>query len=209
MATKSRSSIKRPPSAITTGLTYTPVPLVSLGADYRQGQNSQSEAKFLVNVRYDIGQNWRAQLAPENVRALRTLAGSRYDLVERNNQIVLQYRKKPDQGVSSLALTAVTDNAPADGLTQNTLQVLATNRDNEPVRNAPIEWSTTGSARFATQMAVTNGDGIATALLTNTRAEVVQVTVQDPAGSPVGGAGQRQQQSHYSCFRIRHYIRKG
>lgn len=171
-----KDTLQRNPSAITTGLSYTPVPLVTLGVDYRQGQNAQSEANFQLSVRYDIGQNWRAQLDPDNVRALRTLAGSRYDLVERNNQIVLQYRRKPDQGVSNLTLTALTDNAPADGLTQNTVQVLATNRDNEPVRNAPVTWSTSGSARFATQTAVTNGDGLATALLTNTTPEAVQVT---------------------------------
>lgn len=173
-----KDTLQHNPSAITTGLSYTPVPLISLAADYRQGQDSKSETKFQVNVRYDIGQNWRAQLDPNNVRAIRTLEGSRYDLVERNNQIILQYKKKTDQGVSNLALTTITDNAPADGLTENTLQVLATNRDNEPVRNAPIAWTTTGTARFASPMVVTNNDGIATATLTNTSPEVVRVSAQ-------------------------------
>lgn len=34
------------------------------------------------------------QLDPNEVAARRSLAGSRYDLVDRNNNIVLEYRKK-------------------------------------------------------------------------------------------------------------------
>ncbi|HFE3442938.1 TPA: Ig-like domain-containing protein [Klebsiella aerogenes] len=171
------------PSAVTMGVSYTPVPLVSLAANYRKGQDSMDDAQFQVNVRYDFGHDWRYQVNPDNVRSMRTLAGSRYDLVERNNQIILQYKKKDDQGVSKLALQAVTDNSPADGLTQNTLQVIATNRDNVPVPNAPITWATTGGAKLDVPASVTNNQGIATVNLTNTTVETVQVTANSGAVS--------------------------
>ncbi|WP_277973548.1 invasin domain 3-containing protein, partial [Pantoea agglomerans] len=41
-----------------------------------------------------LGVPWRSQVDPTAVAAMRSLAGSRYDLVERNNNIVLEYRKK-------------------------------------------------------------------------------------------------------------------
>ncbi|MCW7738016.1 inverse autotransporter beta domain-containing protein, partial [Serratia bockelmannii] len=45
-------------------------------------------------MRYQLGVPWRQQLDPGAISALRSLAGSRHDLVERNNNIVLEYRKK-------------------------------------------------------------------------------------------------------------------
>ncbi|EAT7143720.1 inverse autotransporter beta domain-containing protein, partial [Salmonella enterica subsp. enterica serovar Enteritidis] len=36
----------------------------------------------------------RSQLDPDAVGALRSLAGSRYDLTDRNNDIILEYRKQ-------------------------------------------------------------------------------------------------------------------
>lgn len=169
------------PSAVTLGISYTPIPLVSLATNYRKGQDSMDDAQFQVNVRYDFGHDWRYQVNPDNVRAMRTLAGSRYDLIERNNQIILQYKKKEEQGVSKLAIQAITDNSPADGLTQNTLQAIATNRDNVPVANAPITWATTGNARVDTPTSVTNSQGIAIVNLTNTTVEAVQVTANSGA----------------------------
>lgn len=187
------------PSAVTTGISYTPVPLVSLAANYRQGQDSMNDAQFQVNIRYDFGHDWRYQLDPENVRAMRTLAGSRYDLVERNNQIILQYKKKSAQGVSKLTLQSVTDHSPADGLTQNTLQVIATNSDNVPVRNAPVTWKTTGSAKLDSSAGVTNDNGVATVNLTNTSPETVELTAQS-------GSVTATQASHFDVVTVSHIV---
>lgn len=46
---------QRNPSAITTGLTYTPIPMITTGVDYRLGQQSQDEFKFTLNFRYELG----------------------------------------------------------------------------------------------------------------------------------------------------------
>ncbi|MGO0693865.1 inverse autotransporter beta domain-containing protein [Pseudomonas guariconensis] len=84
---------KKDPSAVTVGLTYTPIPLLTLSADQRKG-NGGNETTVGAEFSYQIGEPWAKQVDPAGVGALRTLAGSRYDLVERKNHIVLEYRKK-------------------------------------------------------------------------------------------------------------------
>ncbi|EAZ4877116.1 molybdenum cofactor biosynthesis protein, partial [Salmonella enterica] len=179
------------PSAVTTGISYTPVPLVQLAVDYKRGQDSMDDTQFQVNFRYDFGHDWRYQVDPENVKAERSLAGSRYDLVERNNQIVLQYKKKDEQGVSNLNLQVTVDNSPSDGLTPNTAQVQATDKDGQPVRNAAINWTTTGSAKFASATSMTNDSGVATVNYTDTVAEAVNITASS-------GAVTASQNSHFN-----------
>ncbi|EFE09263.1 inverse autotransporter beta-barrel domain-containing protein [Citrobacter youngae] len=179
------------PSAVTTGISYTPVPLVQLAVDYKRGQDSMDDTQFQVNFRYDFGHDWRYQVDPENVKTERSLAGSRYDLVERNNQIVLQYKKKDEQGVSNLNLQVTVDNSPSDGLTPNTAQVQATDKDGQPVRNAAISWTTTGSAKFASATSMTNDSGVATVNYTDTVAEAVNITA-------TSGAVTASQNSHFN-----------
>lgn len=185
------------PSAVTVGLSYTPVPLISLATNYRKGQDSMDDTQFQLNLRYQPGQSWREQLDPDNVRLLRTLAGSRYDLVERNNEIILQYKKKHVEGVNKLAIQAITDNAPADGLAQNTVQVVATDSDDAPVPNAPVAWSVTGSATLSAFASVTNSQGVATVNLTNVAEETVQVTA-------TSGAKSATQASHFVPVTVSH-----
>ncbi|EPF16812.1 inverse autotransporter beta domain-containing protein, partial [Cedecea davisae] len=82
------------PHAITVGVNYTPVPLVTFGVEQRQGESSNQDTQFKIDMKYQFGVPWRNQLSPESVAIMHKLAGSRYDLVERNNNIVLEYRKK-------------------------------------------------------------------------------------------------------------------
>ncbi|MDC9593266.1 inverse autotransporter beta domain-containing protein [Xenorhabdus sp. IM139775] len=82
------------PSLATLGLTYTPFPLFKMGMDYKQGESGHTETQFLANLNYKFGVPLNAQLSSDNVSLMRTLAGSRYDLVERNNNIVLEHQKK-------------------------------------------------------------------------------------------------------------------
>ncbi|EMY7045292.1 inverse autotransporter beta domain-containing protein [Salmonella enterica] len=82
------------PRAVTTDLTWTPFPLMTVSAGRRQGQNSHFETEFGVNFTLNPDLTWQQQTDPAAVAAMRTLAGSRHDFVERNNNIVLEYRKK-------------------------------------------------------------------------------------------------------------------
>lgn len=77
------------PHAITAGINYTPVPLITLGAEQRQGQSGKNDTRLTVDMNYQLGVPWRNQVDPTSVAAMRSLIGSRYDLVERNNNIVL------------------------------------------------------------------------------------------------------------------------
>lgn len=82
------------PWAFTGGITYTPVPLLTVGAQHRAGKDGQNDSQISLQVNYRLGESWGKQLDPGQVGASRTLAGTRYDLVERNNTIVLEYRKQ-------------------------------------------------------------------------------------------------------------------
>ena len=85
---------QRDPHAITVGLNYTPVPLVTLSAERRQSGSDDNETLMGLAMNYQLGVPWKHQIDPNNVAAMHTLNGSRYDLVERNNSIILEYRKQ-------------------------------------------------------------------------------------------------------------------
>ncbi len=86
--------LQKNPHAVTAGVTYTPFPLMTVSLDHRQGQSGEKDTQVALDVNYQLGVPWRKQLDSGAVADMRTLSGSRYDLVERNNNIVLQYRKK-------------------------------------------------------------------------------------------------------------------
>ncbi|HBB8957847.1 TPA: Ig-like domain-containing protein [Escherichia coli] len=82
------------PHAITAGLNYTPFPLMTFSAEQRQGKQGENDTRFAVDFTWRPGSAMQKQLDPNEVAARRSLAGSRFDLVDRNNNIVLEYRKK-------------------------------------------------------------------------------------------------------------------
>ena len=82
------------PHAITAGLNYTPFPLMTFSAEQRQGKQGENDTRFAVDFTWQPGSAMQKQLDPNEVAARRSLAGSRFDLVDRNNNIVLEYRKK-------------------------------------------------------------------------------------------------------------------
>ncbi|MGM7569682.1 inverse autotransporter adhesin Ilp [Yersinia pestis] len=85
---------QKDPHAVTLGVNYTPVPLVTIGAEHREGKGNNNNTSVNVQLNYRMGQPWNDQIDQSAVAANRTLAGSRYDLVERNNNIVLDYKKQ-------------------------------------------------------------------------------------------------------------------
>jgi len=89
-----RDNRQRNPHVITAGVNYTPIPLLTFSAEQHQGQSGKSDTRLGVDMNYQLGMPWQHQINPDAVAAMRSLAGSRYDLVDRNNNIVLEYRKK-------------------------------------------------------------------------------------------------------------------
>ncbi|WP_340619037.1 inverse autotransporter beta domain-containing protein, partial [Xenorhabdus entomophaga] len=95
-----RNTKQKDPNLARIGLNYTPVPLMTMGVDYKLGSSGHSETLFLANLNYRFGVPFGVQISPGSVASMRTLAGSRHDLVERNNDIVLDYQKKPEFNLS-------------------------------------------------------------------------------------------------------------
>lgn len=193
-----KDNLQRNPYAVTTGVEYTPLPLVTLGANQKQGRGGH-DTHLSLGLQWRFGQDWRWQTDPANVQIMRTLAGNRHDLVDRNNEIVLQYRRSPEQAVAHLAITVVTDNSPADGITRNVLQVLATNRDGQPVHNAPLNWNVPqdGSINLTASSSATSDSGLVSVTLTSTKEQTVPVTVQS-------GKVSSSQNSHFLAVTVSH-----
>ncbi|PHM23932.1 Ig-like domain-containing protein [Xenorhabdus budapestensis] len=82
------------PYSVTAGLVYTPVPLVTLGADFRQGKQGVSENRFTLNLNYRLGVPLSQQFDPNAVAPLRHLRSSQLDFVNRRSDMVLDYQKQ-------------------------------------------------------------------------------------------------------------------
>ncbi len=82
------------PLAVTVGVNYTPIPLVTVGVDHKMGRAGMNDTRFNLGFNYTFGTPLAHQLDSEAVAIKRSLIGSRYNLVDRNNQIVMKYRKQ-------------------------------------------------------------------------------------------------------------------
>ncbi|SNY79856.1 Invasin beta-domain of outer membrane [Enterobacter sp. CC120223-11] len=92
---------QRDPYAMTAGVNYTPIPLLTFNMDQRQGKSGTNDTRFGLEINYDLAMSWQNHFESDAVRSLRHLVRSRYDMVERNNNMVLEYRKKEDIQLST------------------------------------------------------------------------------------------------------------
>ncbi|CAO96908.1 YchO/YchP family invasin [Erwinia tasmaniensis] len=81
------------PSAVSLGINYTPVPLFTLAASRKEGEGGESQNQFTLKMNYRIGVPLRQQLSSDNVAEARSLSGSRYDSVNRDNSPVMAFRQ--------------------------------------------------------------------------------------------------------------------
>ena len=98
----SRATRSRSPGALTFGVNYTPVPMLTFSIDHRRGAG-QSDTRYGLQLNLQFDRPLGEQLDPHRVAERRSLAGSRYDLVGRNNRIVMEYR---EQQLLKIALPA-------------------------------------------------------------------------------------------------------
>ncbi|ENN8378823.1 inverse autotransporter beta domain-containing protein, partial [Providencia rettgeri] len=119
----SPSNLKENPAVSTIGVSYTPFPLATLKGQTSQG--SSRDSSIALELTYRFGMPLNKQLDGDNVSAMRSLMGSRYDFVDRNYDIVMEYRKKnlltislPNdtsaEAASTLAVTAKVENSTYD-----------------------------------------------------------------------------------------------
>jgi adhesin/invasin len=91
------------PNATTVGILYNPVPLVGLNLNHRLGHGGQADTSANLSLTYRLGEPLAKQLSSDNLMASRMRERLRYDLVSRNNEIVLDAR----QDLVQLGLAAV------------------------------------------------------------------------------------------------------
>ncbi|MEH3840507.1 invasin domain 3-containing protein [Hafnia alvei] len=82
------------PVAVTAGINYSPFPLMKFNVDHRMGKSNQNDTRFGIDLNYVLGAPLSQQLDSSMLAVSRSLAANRYDFVDRNNNIVLEYRKK-------------------------------------------------------------------------------------------------------------------
>jgi len=82
------------PTAVSLGVNYTPVPLFTLSASHKEGDGGESQDQFALKMNYRIGVALSQQLSASNVAAAKSLSGSRYDQVNRNNSPVMEFRQR-------------------------------------------------------------------------------------------------------------------
>lgn len=125
---KGYDDLRQDPHSFTLGISYTPVPLLKLSLDQKLvGSHKKTDISSLtrlsMQVNYRLGVPLGEQLNRHNVSAIRQVSNSRYDFVERNNNIILEYKERiklrlypeisGEEG-DSKALFSVADNLPKD-----------------------------------------------------------------------------------------------
>ncbi|MEM8278572.1 invasin domain 3-containing protein, partial [Morganella morganii] len=91
-STTSSGELKSNPSVSTIGLSYTPFPLITFKGQTSRGDSNDSQVGMELSYRFGVPLS--QQLDTDNVDLMRNLAGNRYDFVDRNYNIVMQYRKQ-------------------------------------------------------------------------------------------------------------------
>ena len=90
-------ALKKDPLTLTLGVSYTPVPLFDISLEHRIDKNAgNNDTKLGLSTVYRFGVPLSQQLDPANLGNLRSFMGGRYELVDRNNNIVLKYKRNPD-----------------------------------------------------------------------------------------------------------------
>ncbi|ENA0806843.1 invasin domain 3-containing protein [Providencia rettgeri] len=101
---------QKDPLATTIGVNWTPFSLVTLSAEQKiSGGLSETNAK--LEFTWALGKSLAEQLDPTKVGDSRRLLGSRYDFVNRNNNIILEYQKKT---LITLSLPAIIQGKTGD-----------------------------------------------------------------------------------------------
>ncbi len=88
------SNLTKDPFAFTAGLNYTPFPLLTFNAEHKLGKGGDNDTQLGLSLNYQFGTPIKAQLDPSNIKPLRLLENSKYDFVDRNNNIVFDYQEQ-------------------------------------------------------------------------------------------------------------------
>ncbi|EMX6284973.1 inverse autotransporter beta domain-containing protein [Providencia rettgeri] len=101
---------QKDPLATTVGVNWTPFSLMTLSAEHKIS-GGLSETNTKLEFTWALGKSLAEQLDPTKVGDSRRLLGSRYDFVNRNNNIILEYQKKT---LITLSLPAIIQGKTGD-----------------------------------------------------------------------------------------------
>ncbi len=82
------------PAALSLGLSYTPVPLVTFTASHKTSSAGETRDQVGLKLNYRFGVALSRQLDASNVAEMLSLRGSRYDTVTRSQTPVMAYRQR-------------------------------------------------------------------------------------------------------------------
>ncbi|WP_392566204.1 inverse autotransporter beta domain-containing protein [Utexia brackfieldae] len=89
------------PYAVTTGINYTPVTLVTFDAEHRVGRSKAKDSRLNMVFNYAFDVPFKHQIDANLVGLRRSVMGSRYDFVARNHHIVQQYQHQSPFNLST------------------------------------------------------------------------------------------------------------
>lgn len=126
-------------TAVTVGIEYTPLPLLTASYDYQLASGGTRHHQLQLNLTDRLGMPLAPQLDPKQVAQSQTLASSRYALIRRNSQIVLEQR--------AYAPLAKADKAQAP---QDTLEIVLPNEQQvgEPGQSLTVPMKLSSSCAF-------------------------------------------------------------
>ncbi|HHE6470093.1 TPA: inverse autotransporter beta domain-containing protein [Providencia rettgeri] len=119
------------PMAATVGINWSPFPLLALNAEHKMGNSGANETSAKVAFNWLLGRSLAQHLDASAVEATRHISSNRYDFVNRNNNIVLEYQKKT---LISLSLPKV-----IQGITGEELSIIRNLTTKYPLDKIVIE----------------------------------------------------------------------
>ncbi|EMT6576109.1 inverse autotransporter beta domain-containing protein [Providencia rettgeri] len=122
---------QKDPMAATVGVNWSPFPLIALNAEHKVGNNGANETSAKVAFNWLLGRSLAQHLDASAVEATRHIASNRYDFVNRNNNIVLEYQKKT---LISLSLPKV-----IQGITGEELSIIRNLTSKYPLEKVAID----------------------------------------------------------------------
>ncbi|HGJ4365173.1 TPA: inverse autotransporter beta domain-containing protein [Salmonella enterica subsp. enterica serovar Thompson] len=174
----SRKKLRSHPVIISSGINYTPVPLITFSLDgSKSGSASSLHAGIQFSLNFSHDMNWH--LTPEKEKGLQFNKGEKYNFVNRNNVITMQYKEKKRVPEYKIILTVIRNNSPADGITENIVQALVVDTDYHPLPDTKVEWKYENKQEVAvtTYSALTDRSGLAYFNLTSTAPVTLPVSV--------------------------------
>ncbi|MFC0180386.1 inverse autotransporter beta domain-containing protein [Thorsellia kenyensis] len=101
---------QKDPYGLTVGANYMPIPLVKTELTHKMGKSGADETKLDLSLNLQMGTPLDEQVNPDNVAVARSLKGSRYDMVDRNYDIVFEYQKEDfSLSLSGTSIASVDD----------------------------------------------------------------------------------------------------